>query len=43
MGRTKVRSMEDMEATYFNGMLSGVSGEVENQSSDVLKEAFCFS
>ena len=37
MGRTEVMSMEGMEATYFNGMLSGVSCEVENQSSDALK------
>ena len=33
MGRTEVMSMEDMEATYFNGMLSGVSYEVENAKS----------
>ena len=37
MERTKVMSMEDMETTYFNGILSGVSYEVENQSSDALK------
>ena len=30
MERTEVMSMEDIEATYFNGMLSGVSFEVEN-------------
>ena len=30
MERTEVMSMEDMEATYFNGVLSGVSVEVEN-------------
>lgn len=30
MERTEVMSMEGMEATYFNGMLSGVSCEVEN-------------
>ena len=30
MERTEVMSMEGMEATYFNGMLSGVSYEVEN-------------
>ena len=30
MGRTEVMSMEDMEAIYLNGMLSGVSFEVEN-------------
>ena len=32
MGRTEVMSMEDMEATYLNGMLSGVSCEVEKSS-----------
>ena len=37
MGRTEVMSMEGMEATYHNGMLSGVSYEVENQGSDALK------
>ena len=37
MERTEVMSMEGMEATYLNGMLSGVSYEVENQSSDALK------
>ena len=36
-GPSEVMSMEDMEATYCNGMLSGVSYEVENQSSDALK------
>ena len=35
MGRTEVMSMEGMEATYFNGMLSGVSYEVENARSPV--------
>ena len=30
MGRTEIMSMEGMEATYYNGMLSGVSCEVEN-------------
>ena len=34
---SEVTSMEDMEAVYLNGMLSGVSCEVENQSSDALK------
>lgn len=43
MERTEVMSMEDMEATYLNGMLSGVSYEVENQGSDTPKEPFCFS
>ena len=38
-GPSEVMSMEDMEATYFNGMLSGVSFEVENQSSDALKRS----
>ena len=33
MERTEVMSMEDMEATYYNGMLSGVSYEVENARS----------
>ena len=33
MGRTEVMSMEGMEATYLNGMLSGVSYEVENARS----------
>ena len=40
---SEVMSMEGMEATYCNGTLSGVSCEVENQGSDALKEAFCFS
>ena len=43
MESTEVMSMEGMEATYYNGTLSGVSYEVENQGSDALKEAFCFS
>ena len=43
MERTEVMSMEGMEVTYCNGTLSGVFYEVENQSSDALKEAFCFS
>ena len=43
MGRTEVMSMEDMEATYLNGMLSGVSYVVENRGSDTPKETFCFS
>ena len=37
MGRTEVMSMEGMEATYLNGVLSGVSDEVENQGSDALR------
>ena len=43
MGRTEVMSMEGMEVNLFNGMIYGVSDEVESQSSDALKEAFCFS
>ena len=43
MERTEVMSMEGMEAMYYNGALSGVSYEVENQGSDAPKEAFCFS
>ena len=37
MERTEVMSMEGTEATYLNGILSGVSYEVETQSSDALK------
>lgn len=43
MEYTEVMSMEDMEATYFNGMLSGVSYEVESEKSDLSHEAVCFS
>ena len=43
MERTEVMSMEGMEATYLNSALSGVPREVENQSSDALKESFCLS
>ena len=43
MERTEVMSMEDMEVNLFNGMIYGVSCKVENQGSDALKEAFCFS
>ena len=43
MEHTEVMSMESTEATCYNGMLSGVPREVENQSSDALKEAFYFS
>ena len=35
MERTEVMSMEGMEATYYNGMLSGVSYEVENAKSSL--------
>ena len=35
----KVMSMEDMEVNLFNGMIYGVSYEVENQSSDTLKRS----
>ena len=31
--QSEVMSMEDMEATYLNGVLSGVSYEVENAKS----------
>lgn len=34
---SEVMSMEGMEATYLNGVVSGVSCEVENQGSDALK------
>ena len=40
---TEVMSMEGMEATYFNGMLSGVSYEVEGEKSDLSHETVCFS
>ena len=43
MERTEVMSMEDIEATYLNGTLSGVSYEVESESSDASHEAVCFS
>ena len=36
---SEVMSMEGMEATYLNGVLSGVSDEVESQSSDALKRS----
>ena len=39
MEHIEVMSMEGMEATYCNGMLSGVSCEVESQSSDALKRS----
>ena len=39
----EVMSMEDMEVNLLNGMIYGVSCKVESQSSDALKEAFCFS
>ena len=43
MERTEVMSMEGTEATYYNGMLSGVSYEVESEKSDISHEAVCFS
>lgn len=43
MERIEVMSMEDIEVNLFNGGICGVSYEVENQNSDALKEAFCFS
>ena len=36
MERTEVMSMEGIEVNLFNGMIYGVSYEVENQSSDAL-------
>ena len=42
MERTEVMSMEGMEVNLPKGMIYGVSCEVENQSSDALKKAFCF-
>ena len=39
MERTEVMSMEDMEVNLFNGMIYGVSEEVENQGSDALKRS----
>ena len=36
---SEVMSMEDMEVNLFNGMVCGVSYEVENQNSDVLKRS----
>ena len=35
----EVMSMEDMEINLFNGMICGVSYEVENQSSDALRRS----
>ena len=43
LGRSEVMSMEGMEATYYNSMLSGVSYEVESEKSDLSHEAVCFS
>ena len=37
MERTEVMSMEGIEVNLLNGMIYGVSYEVENQSSDALK------
>ena len=39
MERTEVMSMEGMEAAYYNGILSGVSYEVENRGSDAPKRS----
>ncbi len=36
MERTEVMSMEDMEINFLNGMIYGVSYEVESRSSDTL-------
>ena len=41
--QSEVMSMEGMEATYYNGMLSGVSYEVESEESDPSHEAVCSS
>ena len=43
LGQSEVMSMEDIEVTYYNGMLSGVSYEVESEKSDLSHEAVCFS
>ncbi len=40
---SEVMSMEDTEVNLLNGMIYGVSCKVESQSSDALKETFCFS
>ena len=37
MERTEAMSMEGMEAAHLNGVLSGVSYEVENRGSDAPK------
>lgn len=41
--RTEVMSMEGIEASYFDSMLSGVFYEVESERSDPSHEAVCFS
>ena len=38
LGQSEVVSMEGIEASYFNGMLSGVSYEVESEKSDLSHE-----
>ena len=43
MERTEVMSMEGMEVNLSDGMIYGVSYEVENQSSDALNRDLCFS
>ena len=40
---SEVMSMEGTEVTYLNGMLSGVSYEVESEESNPSHEAVCFS
>ena len=40
---SEVMSMEDMEAMYLNGTLSGVSYEAENRGSDALKRSLLLS
>ena len=42
-GPSEVMSMEDMEVNLFNGMIYGVSLEVESEESDPSHEAVCFS
>lgn len=43
MEHTEVMSMEGIEAVYLNGRISGVSYEVESESSDASHEAVCLS
>ena len=38
-GPSEVMSMEGVEVNLFNGMVCGISCEVENQNSDVLKRS----
>ena len=43
MERTEVMSMEDMEVNLSNGMICGVSYEIESEESNSSHEAVCFS